>query len=85
MGIVVGQIKKDAAFKDENGNIIHILDSTVEKGWQSAQGKLRYSTLHENGMITSHVSSFETFKNKMPNLDLISRNELAERYDQLAK
>lgn len=84
MSIVVGQIKKDAAFKDANGNIIHILDSTVEKGWQSAKGKLRYSTLHESGKITSHVSSFDTFKDKMANLDLITRAELAERYDQLA-
>lgn len=84
MSIVVGQIKKDAAFKDESGNIIHILESTVEKGWQSAKGKVRYSTLHENGQITSHISSFDTFKSKMAKLDLITRAELAERYDQLA-
>lgn len=84
MAIVVGQIKKEAAFKDANGNIIHVLESTIEKGWQSAKGKLRYSILHESGKITSHVSSFDTFKSKMPNLDLITKSELAERYNQLA-
>jgi len=84
MAIVVGQIKKDAAFQDTNGNIIHVLESTVEKSWQSAKGKLRYSTLHENGMITSHISSFDTFKNKMSGLEPISQNDLAKRYNELA-
>ena len=84
MSIVVGQIKKNAAFKDAKGNIIHILESTVEKGWQSAKGKLRYSTLHEDGLITSHVSSFDTFKPKMAGLEPISQSDLAERYNQLA-
>jgi len=84
MGIVVNQIKKDAAFKDANNNIIHILESTIEKNWQSVKGKLKYSILYENGKITSHVSSFEAFQNKMVGFNLISKSELAKRYDQLA-
>jgi hypothetical protein len=85
MSIVVGQIKKNAAFRDEYNNIIHILESTVEKGWQSAKGKLRYSVIHSDDKITSHISSFDTFKPKMSGLEPISQSDLAERYNQLAE
>lgn len=85
MSIVVGQLKKDAAFKFENGDIIHILESNVEKGWQSAKGKLKYNTIKVDGTIIPSLSSFDTFKPKMVLLTPIPTIELAKRYNELAE
>ncbi len=83
MSIVINDIKKDAVFKDEYGNLIHILDSNVEKTWQSAKGKIKYNTIMD-GQIKASISSIEKFQTKMPILEKVTLGELNEVYLQLS-
>lgn len=83
MSIVINDIKKDAVFKDEYGNLIHILDSNVEKTWQSAKGKIKYNTI-VGSQIKASISSIEKFQSKMPGLEKSSLEELNDVYKQLS-
>lgn len=83
MSIVINDIKRDAVFKDEQGNLIHILESNVEKTWQSAKGKLKYNTIVD-GQIKASISSIQTFQDKMPSLEKATLDELNKVYLQLS-
>jgi len=76
-------VQTGKAFKDNKGNIYHILDTQLTKKVSGWKGQIKYTTIMESGEMKNSRQSIETFQNKLSELELISQLELAERYDEL--
>lgn len=76
-------IVSGSAFKDDKGNIYHIIDAQLVKKVSGYKGQIRYTTIKENGDMKNSRQSIETFQDKLSTFIPISKNELAERYEQV--
>lgn len=83
MSIVINNIVKGATFVDQDNNFIEIIESNIEKTWQSPKGNLLYNTITPNGQIKASRSSIQKFSEKMSELNVINNSELAKRYDEI--
>lgn len=77
-------IVSGSAFKDTNNNdIYHIIDAQLVKKVSGYKGQIKYTTIKENGEMKNSRQSIETFQIKLSTFIPISKNELAERYEQV--
>lgn len=83
MSIVINDIVKGATFVDEQDNYIEIINSNVEKTWQSPKGTVMYNTLSPDLIIKASRSSIQKFSEKMSTLNVINNVEVAKRYDDI--
>ena len=83
MAVTVVNIKTGKAFKDDKGNIYHILDTQLTKKVSGWKGQIKYTTITESGEMKNSRQSIETFQSKLNELQVITALELAERYNDL--
>ena len=83
MAVTVVNIKTGKAFKDNKGNIYHILDTQLTKKVSGWKGQIKYTTITESGEMKNSRQSIETFQSKLNELQVITALELAERYNDL--
>ncbi len=81
--VTVVDIKTGKAFKDDKGNIYHILDTQLTKKVSGWKGQIKYTTIMESGEMKNSRQSIETFQIKLNELQVITALELAERYNDL--
>jgi len=77
-------IVSGSAFKDDKGNIYHIIEAQLVKKVSGYKGQIKYTTIKPDNTMKNSRQSIETFKDKLSTFTQISMNELAKRYDDIA-